>query len=350
MESVGVFDEQFFRVGYFAITGVVIGSVIAGSLLWIAWLARFRPRNLCGDKSPFLVTRLPQSVQRWSVADFFVMLGMIIVIQSIMNPAAKPVDPSAETTSQIVASETESDGSTVTVPAEANSESPQETGNQDIGSQDGDAPATQPVDLTRRVASQMVANAGSFAMMLFFLFTARDATPKSLSLVPHESDFRRGLVATVWILAPVLIINIVVSQLVPYKHSVTDLLAERNNVETFFALLISAAFVTPIVEEFWVRLLLQGGLQKLMKDTSWKDSHPAWSYSSVVPVLVSSTVFAVMHRGQGAAPIPLFFFAMGLGIVYQRTGRLWIVIVVHMLLNGATICSEFLRINSGLIS
>ena len=67
-----------------------------------------------------------------------------------------------------------------------------------------------------------------------------------------------------------------------------------------------------------------------------------------MPILVSSFVFSIMHYGQGAAPIPLFFLAMGLGLVYQRTGRIWIVIVVHMILNGTTICMEFCRLNAGL--
>ncbi|PNY34965.1 hypothetical protein C2E31_20645 [Rhodopirellula baltica] len=127
----------------------------------------------------------------------------------------------------------------------------------------------------------------------------------------------------------------------------TDLLAEKNSMRTFAALFLSAAVLTPIVEEFQFRLLLQGGLQKYFGDTSWQDDHPRFSYSSLAPLLVSSLVFAVMHLGQGAAPIPLFFLALGLGVVYQRTNRLWITIVVHMILNGATITMEFCRLNSG---
>ncbi|WP_149497212.1 CPBP family intramembrane glutamic endopeptidase [Roseiconus lacunae] len=338
MDDAGMFNEQFFLGGFFIITGVVFCSVLIGTGLWLAWFAGYRHRNLCGDESDFLVTRLPRPPQRWSVTDFFVMFGMIIVIGSLMAPRAQPAAVSttpreAETTRPADVAET---GSGESVDGE-------------MAAQEDDSAGTPPKrDLTRRVATQMVANAGAFSLMLVFLFLTRDATPESLSLVPRLSDFRRGILATIWILAPVLLINLVASQLVEYKHTVTDLLAERNSFRTFAALFLSAAIVTPVVEEFQFRLLLQGGLQKLVGDASWNDDDPAWTFESLVPLLVSSFVFALMHFGQGAAPIPLFFLAMGLGLVYQRTGRLWIVIVVHIILNSATICLEFCRLNAGL--
>ena len=55
-----------------------------------------------------------------------------------------------------------------------------------------------------------------------------------------------------------------------------------------------------------------------------------------------------MHLGQGAAPIPLFILAVGLGLLYQRTGRIVPCIIVHMLLNAMTLWIEFCRLNSGL--
>jgi membrane protease YdiL (CAAX protease family) len=42
------------------------------------------------------------------------------------------------------------------------------------------------------------------------------------------------------------------------------------------------------------------------------------------------------HYGQGLAPIPLFVLAIGLGYIYEKTGRLWPCIVVHGLLNLLT--------------
>lgn len=59
--------------------------------------------------------------------------------------------------------------------------------------------------------------------------------------------------------------------------------------------------------------------------------------ASMVPMFLSSAIFASLHWGQGPAPIPLFFLALGLGYIYQRTHRILPCIVVHMLLNGTTL-------------
>ena len=55
------------------------------------------------------------------------------------------------------------------------------------------------------------------------------------------------------------------------------------------------------------------------------------------PIVMSSAIFAVLHVGQGPAPIPLFFLALGLGYIYQRTHRVLPCIVVHLLINGTTL-------------
>lgn len=60
------------------------------------------------------------------------------------------------------------------------------------------------------------------------------------------------------------------------------------------------------------------------------------------PIVVSSIVFALAHFGHGTDPIPLFFFALGLGWLYQRTHRMWPCVVVHMMLNGLSMIQLFL--------
>jgi len=56
-----------------------------------------------------------------------------------------------------------------------------------------------------------------------------------------------------------------------------------------------------------------------------------WSY---IPILISTTVFALLHYGHGPDWIPLLVLAAGLGYVYQRTHRILPCIVVHFLLNA----------------
>ncbi len=63
---------------------------------------------------------------------------------------------------------------------------------------------------------------------------------------------------------------------------------------------------------------------------------------------MSSALFALCHYGQGLAPISLFFLALVLGYLYQRTHRLWPSLVVHMLLNGGSIVILWLTVGSGL--
>ncbi len=51
------------------------------------------------------------------------------------------------------------------------------------------------------------------------------------------------------------------------------------------------------------------------------------------PIFVSSLCFALVHYGQGLAPIPLFILALGLGYLFRQTGSLVACITVHFLLN-----------------
>jgi len=60
------------------------------------------------------------------------------------------------------------------------------------------------------------------------------------------------------------------------------------------------------------------------------------------PIVVSAIVFALAHFGHGTDPIPLFFFALGLGWLYQRTHRMWPSVLVHMMLNGLSMVQLFL--------
>lgn len=59
-------------------------------------------------------------------------------------------------------------------------------------------------------------------------------------------------------------------------------------------------------------------------------------------IVFSSLLFGLVHLGHGPAPISLFFLALGLGYIYQRTRRLLPCIIIHMLLNGQTTLVLFL--------
>jgi hypothetical protein len=53
-----------------------------------------------------------------------------------------------------------------------------------------------------------------------------------------------------------------------------------------------------------------------------------------IAIFLSSLLFAIAHIGHGLDPIPIFFLALILGYVYQRTHRIVPCIVAHMLFNS----------------
>jgi membrane protease YdiL (CAAX protease family) len=54
-------------------------------------------------------------------------------------------------------------------------------------------------------------------------------------------------------------------------------------------------------------------------------------------IVLSSLVFALMHVSHGPDVVPLFFFALALGYLYQQTHRVWPSLVVHICLNACTL-------------
>ncbi len=58
--------------------------------------------------------------------------------------------------------------------------------------------------------------------------------------------------------------------------------------------------------------------------------------AGILPILVSSMLFAALHIQHGPDWIPLLFLAVGLGYLYRQTHRLLPCIIVHLLLNGCS--------------
>ena len=91
-----------------------------------------------------------------------------------------------------------------------------------------------------------------------------------------------------------------------------------------------ALVAAPVVEELVFRGIIQSALAKAFKSKWWA-------------IAVSSIIFAAVHlRFPGEAPyvqgleqlLPLFVLAVVLGYNYERTGRLWASILIHLLFNG----------------
>jgi len=227
-----------------------------------------------------------------------------------------------------------------------------------------------------------------------------------IGLIPKRGDIGLGLRSALMILPPTMLIMTAVSLMQEYSHPVLDALQPDEseagpNYAVFALLFVTTALVTPVVEEFWIRGLLQGGLQRL---ADWRlsmvrqsfeqsaapietpDDAPAfqlqreatninetaymapgtaagteplvatastamhtdssdWTPTAIWPVFVASLVFALLHWGQGLAPIPLFFLSLGLGYLYRQTGSLIPPIIVHFVLNGLTMVMTLIEMS-----
>ncbi len=215
--------------------------------------------------------------------------------------------------------------------------------------------------LVGSITATSIGGLAAIAITLSWLRIFDADARRQIGLTVSADDIQLGLRGALMILPPVLLVSAATNYFVPYEHPVLESLAKIATPGVFVATFVGTAIVTPLVEEFLVRGLLQGSLQGIADrdpgdDGPWYARAYAppinyepvpWRPRSYWPVVVSSIVFACLHiGGQGAAPIPLFLLALGLGYLYRQTGSLAPSIVVHMMLNGLTLVVEFLKLNS----
>lgn len=209
-------------------------------------------------------------------------------------------------------------------------------------------------------------------------------------------DLRLGLAAFAAVSVPVYLLQSVLSQFVREQHPIIELLLKHREGWLLALSGVSAVLVAPLAEEFFFRALLQGWVESLVAPSARSGdgiaetpteavqcsplmagpADPENPYSpapstaespDVEPlpveenlalppaaqfrvagvrwdraaIVFSSAIFALMHLGQGAAPIPLFFLALALGYLYQRTGRLLPSITVHLCLNACSLAALY---------
>jgi membrane protease YdiL (CAAX protease family) len=154
-------------------------------------------------------------------------------------------------------------------------------------------------------------------------------------ILPTPHDLLIALVVSFMLVPLLLMIQAVLQKLFfgdqPQHHMLIQL-AQANRAATdtekwqlIFQIGLSTVVLAPLVEELLFRGLLQGLLRdKLQRPTAW------------LAIATTSFLFAIMHYSQGPAPIPLFFFSLVLGYLYERTGRIAVPILTHALLNLTT--------------
>ncbi|MEX0611312.1 MAG: CPBP family intramembrane glutamic endopeptidase [Pirellulales bacterium] len=251
-----------------------------------------------------------------------------------------------------------------------------------------------PLEVSQRLIGLILFQSAVIGAVLFIVAVIYRANLRDFGFpeYAHElvRDIRIGILACLAALAPVYGVQLLMLYLFgPSKHPLVEMVTRGEpNVAIVFLASVAAVVVAPVSEEILFRLLLQGWLEKWkdrrvrrhdeqQKDDALttndearitNDDREASANSSFdirhssleapippaeptllveppsrgltglpygwTPILISSLLFAVAHFGYGPDPIAIFFLALILGYVYQRTHRIVPCIVAHALFNS----------------
>ena len=166
-------------------------------------------------------------------------------------------------------------------------------------------------------------------------------------------DLLIGLAGSLMLLPPVMLIQALAVQFIPYTHPTLDSLADNFTGRSAAWAWIAAVGIAPVTEEFFFRGVIQSWLQRVFDHDEPKEfwflggpvNHelatvPKQEIAAMVhlrfwaPILITSALFASMHLNQGPAPIPLFFLSLGLGYLFRKSGSFVPCLVVHIVLNS----------------
>ncbi|MBN1553695.1 MAG: CPBP family intramembrane metalloprotease [Phycisphaerae bacterium] len=167
--------------------------------------------------------------------------------------------------------------------------------------------------------------------------TFRHGLTRGLGLSPRHWGFDslRGLYAVLavfpvcWGLAKLF--GLLIKLLQPEWFQQHSLLVTLWNASAGWQMVVvlSAAVLAPLVEELLFRGLLQSMLRRYL-------SNP-WH-----AILLTAGVFALFHFNTPQNIPALFVLAVVVGYNYERCGRLWPAILIHMLFNGITLILNLL--------
>ena len=159
-----------------------------------------------------------------------------------------------------------------------------------------------------------------------------------------------SLVAIVLFIPLTYIANGIVSLLVPYSHPLLESLSSQRSTYSLWLAVFSAVIVAPISEEFMFRGVLFGFFQRIERYFTTRIGTPLVSNGifsrstrnlPYFAILASGLIFGLLHRGHGAAWMPLSLLGMALAYLTHRTGNLLPAIAVHMTLNGFSTVIQF---------
>jgi len=113
----------------------------------------------------------------------------------------------------------------------------------------------------------------------------------------------------------------------PLKHELLEVMEVAPSRWVRVLIVIGAVVVAPLFEE----LLFRGYLQTLL----WRLTRRRW-----LAVILASIGFALVHQ-HWVTWLPIFTLAVVLGYMYERTGKLWVPILIHAMFNATSIIASY---------
>lgn len=249
--------------------------------------------------------------------------------------------------------------------------------------------AKGPISTREMLISVIGVDAGCLILIPLFLRGTSRATAKDLGLRSENpaADLARGLGACLLLAAPVYgLMALLGRNLGRRPHPLEDLLREGLTASNVSIAILTAVAAAPLTEELIFRGVILGWLCKIFSGRAAGETDPDrietsngleseveeeragarsvnledWmdfpyrpptaeirverrlespkvaesSFAFWMPNVLTSLFFAALHFRQWPAPIPLFFFSLGLGYLAQRSGNLISSIVLHASFNG----------------
>jgi membrane protease YdiL (CAAX protease family) len=243
-----------------------------------------------------------------------------------------------------------------------------------------------PLEVSQRLVGFILFQSAVIGGVLAIVAIFYRASLRDLGLPLYADEFvrdvRLGIIASLAAIAPVYGVQLLMIYLFgPSEHPLVEMVTSgQPHVGVVFLASIAAVVIAPVSEEILFRLLLQGWLEKwedrpsrphegvndeartndearmtndesetpvdssfVIRHSSLDEPDPPLEPSprrlaglphGLLPILISSLLFAIAHSGYGPDPIAIFFLAIILGYVYQRTHRIVPCMVAHALFNS----------------
>jgi len=149
-------------------------------------------------------------------------------------------------------------------------------------------------------------------------------------------DTARGLIAYLAVLPICAALLLVFSPLVPQDERTHQMLKILDTAAVQWQVLtvIVTVLLAPIAEELLFRGLIQSSLRQLTGN--------AWA-----GIAITSVLFALVHAPLWHTMPSLFVLAVAIGYNYERCGRIYPAILIHMLFNAVSIADYLGLISLG---